>query len=101
MKEYLLFKGLVLKCLCYFESIFVCLFLIETDVVLCRYCLLTFIQKTALKNLNSTKTLEVAYQILIKSSGETRKIFHKKIFLLSFCHMLSLKKAFHNVSINQ
>ena len=53
----ILFKGLVLRYLCYFESIFVCLFLIEPEVTFCRYCLLTFAQTTALKNFNPTKDI--------------------------------------------
>ena len=58
MQEYLLFKGLVLRYLCYFESIFVCLFLIEPDVTFCRYCSLTFAPATTLKNFNPTKDIE-------------------------------------------
>ena len=66
MQEYLLFERLVLRYLCCFESIFVCLFLIEQDVTFCRYCLLTFAPTNTLKHLNPTKTLEVLYQISIK-----------------------------------
>ena len=66
MQEYLLFKGLVLRCLCYFESIFVCLFLIEPDMTFCRYCLLTFAPTTTLKSFNPTKDIrKVSYQISI------------------------------------
>ena len=63
MQSYLLSKGLILTYLYYFESIFVCLFLIEPDVTFCTYSLLTF---ATLKNLNPTKTLEVSYQISTK-----------------------------------
>ena len=63
MQEYLLFKGLLLRYLCYIESIFVCLFLIELDVIFCRYCLLTFAPTTTLKNFDPTKDIEVSYQI--------------------------------------
>ena len=66
MQEYLLFKGLILRYLCYFESIFVCLFLIGPDVTFRRYYLLTFAPTNTLKNLNPTKTLEVSYQVSIK-----------------------------------
>ena len=66
MQEYLLFKGLILRYLRYFESIFVCLFLIEPEMTFCRHCLLTFAPTITLKNLNPTKKLEVSYQISIK-----------------------------------
>ena len=66
MQTYLLFKGLVLIHLCYFESIFVCLFLIEPGVTFCRYFLLTFAPTTTLKNFNPTKTVQVSYQISTK-----------------------------------
>ena len=66
MQTYLLFKGLVLTYLCYFESIFVCFFLIEPDVTFCRHCLLTFAPTTTLRNLNPAKKLEVSYQISTK-----------------------------------
>ena len=48
---------LVLRYLCYFESIFVCLFLIELDITFCRYFLLTFAPTTTLKNFNPTKDI--------------------------------------------
>ena len=53
----ILFKGLVLRYLCYFESIFVCLFLIEPGVTFCRYCSLNFAPATTLKNFNPTKDI--------------------------------------------
>ena len=58
MQEYLFFKRLVLRYLCYFESFFVCLFLIETDVTFCRYCLLNFAPTATLKNFNPTKDIK-------------------------------------------
>ena len=66
MQTYLLFKGLVLTYLCYFESIFVFLFLIEPDVTFCSYSVLTFARTTTLKNLIPRKTLVVSYQISTK-----------------------------------
>ena len=46
-----------MRYLCYFESIFVCLFLIELDVTFYRYCLLAFAPTTTLKNFNPTKDI--------------------------------------------
>ena len=57
MQEYLLFKGLVLRYLCYFESFFVCLFLIERDVTFCRYCSLAFAPTTTSKSFNPTEDI--------------------------------------------
>ena len=59
MHEYLDFKRLVLRYLCYIESIFVCLFLIELDMTFCRYCLLTFAPTTTLKNFDPIKDISV------------------------------------------
>ena len=48
------------------DSIFVCFFLIEPNVVFYRYFLLISAQTTITKDLNRSKALEVPYQILTK-----------------------------------
>ena len=52
--------------ICNFESIFVRLFLIESDVTFCRYSLLTFALKTTLKKNKSNKDIRTVSSNLSK-----------------------------------
>ena len=85
MQEYVTFKGLVLRYLCYCESIFVSLFLIELDVTFCRFCSSTFAAATTLKNFNPTKDIRS-----VLSNLDKRIVVKIKLYIIYLkCRLVS------------
>ena len=78
----------MLRYLCYCESIFVSLFLIEPDLTFCRFCSSTFAPKTTLKNFNPTKDVRS-----VLSNLDKRIVVKIKLYIIYLkCRLVSDRK---------